>query len=184
MISDMTGIDETNESPADILCKSCGLCCSGHLFIWAKLRPSELDRAESWGLKVFRDDPTQRGFSLPCPLWDGQCTIHTSPHYPHVCREYKCKLLKEVIAETTPLPDALTAIEKAKEMIHELKVLLPASENPNFRERLVAQLERRKEFDDEHQDLRLLKADELLALYEEVFGVTDLIDKPDTQSPM
>jgi uncharacterized protein len=173
----MTGIDETNESHADILCKSCGLCCTGHLFIWAKLRPSELDRAEAWGLKVFRDDPTQRGFSLPCPLWDGQCTIHTSPHYPHVCREYKCKLLKEVIAETTPLPEALTAVEQAKEMIHELKTLLPVSENTNFRERLVKQLENPTDTDLDFQS----KADALLTFYEKIFGVKDVIDKPDEE---
>jgi hypothetical protein len=170
MIPVMTGIDETNESHADILCKSCGLCCSGHLFIWAKLRSSELDRAESWGLKVFRDDPTQRGFSLPCPLWDGQCTIHTSPHYPHVCREYKCKLLKEVIAETAPLPGALTTIEQAKGMLQEIKALLPLSSNANFRERFVAHLEK-------SADLGFrLKADALLAFYEEVFGVNNLLD--------
>jgi hypothetical protein len=128
-------------------------------------------------MKVFRDDPSQRGFSLPCPLWKGQCTIHTSRHYPHVCREYKCKLLKEVIAERIPLSDALTVIEKAKEMIHGLKALLPVSANPNFRERLVAQLEQ----GDADLEFRL-QADALLTFYEETFGVTDLIDKPDTQS--
>jgi len=170
MIPVMTGIDETNESHADILCKSCGLCCSGHLFIWAKLRPSELDRAESWGLKVFRDDPTQRGFSLPCPLWDGQCTIHTSPHYPHVCREYKCKLLKEVIAETAPLPGALTTIEQAKGMLQEIKALLPLSSNANFRERFVAHFETSADAEFRR------KADALLAFYENVFGVKDLLD--------
>ena len=51
-------------------------------------------------------------------------------------------------------------------------------------QQLAQHLDARKHFDDAHQDLRLLKADELLALYEAVFGVTDLIDKPDTQSPI
>jgi hypothetical protein len=177
MILGMTDIEETNESPADILCKACGLCCTGHLFIWAKLRPSELDRAESWGMKVFRDDPTQRGFSLPCPLWKGSCPIHTSRHYPHVCREYKCKLLKEVIAENTSLPDALTILEQAKEMIRELKTLLPSSPNNNFRERLVAHLEALQKSTNTDLEFRL-KAEALLFFYEEQFGVSDLIDKP------
>ena len=104
---------DMNESQANLLCKSCGLCCTGHLFIWAKLRPSELDPAESLGLTVFRSNPTERGFSQPCPLWQGQCTVYDSPHYPHVCRSYKCKLLKDVIAENTSLPNALTVIEPA-----------------------------------------------------------------------
>jgi uncharacterized protein len=183
MISRMTDIDETSESPADSLCIACGLCCTGHLFIWARLRPSELDRAEGWGMKVFRDDPSQRGFSLPCPLWKGQCTIHTSRHYPHVCREYKCKLLKEVIAERIPLPDALKIIEQAKEMIRELKALLPASPNNNFRERLVAHLESlEKSNTQKAADLEFRqKTDTLLIFYEEYLGVKDLVDKPDEE---
>ncbi len=183
MICAMTDFEETDISPADTLCIACGLCCTGHLFIWARLRPSELDRAEARGMKVFRDDPSQRGFSLPCPLWKGHCTIHTDPHYPHVCREYKCKLLKEVIAENIPLPDALKVMEQAKEMIVELKTLLPASSNNNFRERLVAHLEAFEKLNRQKTvDLEFLqKAGALLIFYEEHFGVKDLIDKPDEE---
>jgi len=170
----MTDFEETGISPADTLCIACGLCCTGHLFIWARLRPSELDRAEARGMKVFRDDPSQRGFSLPCPLWKGHCTIHTDPHYPHVCREYKCKLLKEVIAENIPLPDALKVMEQAKKMIDELKALLPASPNNNFRERFVEHFEKSAGMDSEFRQ----KADALLKFYEEYLGVKDLIDKP------
>jgi len=125
-------------------------------------------------MKVFRDDPSQRGFSLPCPLWKGHCTIHTDPHYPHVCREYKCKLLKEVIAENIPLPDALKVMEQAKKMIDELKALLPASPNNNFRERFVEHFEKSAGMDSEFRQ----KADALLKFYEEYLGVKDLIDKP------
>lgn len=177
MIFDMTGMDETNESHGNTLCKSCGLCCTGHLFIWAKLRSSELDSAGRLGLNVFGPDPGQRGFSQPCPLWQGQCTIHASPQYPHFCRTYKCKLLKEVLDENTPLPDALTVIQQAKGMIHEVESLLPGSPNPNFRERLVEQLEDSGRQENTNLEFRR-KADTLLFFYERVFGVKDLIDKP------
>src|SRR5687768_17008068 len=140
-------VDETKGSQANILCKSCGLCCTGHLFIWAKLRSAELDSATELGLNVFGSDPGQRGFSQPCPLWHGECTIYTSPQYPHFCRTYKCKLLKEVLDESIPLPDALTVVQQAKEMIHNVEALLPSSTNTNFRERLVAQLEALEESD-------------------------------------
>lgn len=184
MIFDMTGINETNESPANVLCKSCGLCCTGHLFIWSKLRSSELDSAEALGLRVFRSDPRQRGFSQPCPLWDGECTIYTSLHYPHFCRTYKCKLLKQVLDETTSLPHALTVIQQAKGMIHELEALLPSSPNPNFRERMVERLEELKSLKSparqENKDVDFqLKARELLNVYEKVFGVKDVVDQPD-----
>src|SRR3990172_1939828 len=173
----MTGIDETNESQGNILCKSCGLCCTGHLFVWAKLRPAELDPAEALGLNVFRSDPSQRGFSQPCPLWQDQCTVYTSPQYPHVCRSYKCKLLKELIAEKASLPDALMAVEQAKGMIRELEALLRNSTSINFRERLVAHLERHEDTDPE---LRR-KADALLNFYKKVFGVKDLVENPDEE---
>jgi hypothetical protein len=180
----MTELDGTNESQANTLCKSCGLCCSGHLFIWTKLRSAELDSAQALGLNVFRSDPRQRGFSQPCPLWQGQCTIYTSPHYPHFCRTYKCKLLKEVLEENTSLADALTVVGQAKGMIHELETLLPSSPNNNFRERLVAYLENPAgSAGQENTDLNLRrKAEALLIFYEKVFGVKDLVDKPDEES--
>ena len=170
----MTGIDQTKGSQGNILCKSCGLCCTGHLFIWTKLRSAELDSAQALGLNVFGSDPSQRGFSQPCPAWQGECTIYASPHYPHFCRTYKCKLLKEVLDENTQLSDALMVVQQAKEMIHEVEALLPGSPNINFRARLVAQLE-----ENENTDLEFRrKAHALLILYEKVFGVKDLVDKP------
>lgn len=178
MISLMTDVNPANESPASLLCKSCGLCCTGHLFIWAKLRPSELDPAESLGLNVFRSDPTERGFSQPCPLWRGQCTVYDSPHYPHVCRSYKCKLLKEMMAENTSLPNALTVIQQAKEMIREVESLLPESAETNFRQRLVTELEEANGLAYTDAKFRS-KAEALLGFYEKVFGVDDLVERAD-----
>jgi len=180
MIPDMTHMDRTNEAPGNTLCKSCGLCCTGHLFSWTKLRSAELDSAEALGLHVFRSVPSERGFSQPCPLWQGQCTIYSSPQYPHFCRTYKCKLLKKVLDETTPLVEAQTLIEQAKELIRELEVLLPTSPQASFRERLLEHLEtleKKSRWDEADLEFRL-KADGLLTLYKEVFGVSDLIDNP------
>lgn len=182
----MTGMDKTNDSHANVLCKSCGLCCTGHLFSRTKLRSAELDSAQALGLKVFRSVPSQREFSQPCPLWQGQCTIYTSPDYPHFCRTYKCKLLKEVLDETTPLPNALRVVQQTKALIHELEVLLPDSPADNFRERLVAELENPERLqasggqEDRDPEFRQ-KAVVLLSLYEKSFGVKDLIDKPEEE---
>lgn len=71
--------------------------------------------------------------------------------------------------ESTSLPDALTMIGQAKELIHELEMRLPVSPNANFRERFVAHLE--ENADEEFR----LKARALLVLYEKVFGVKDVI---------
>ncbi len=160
------------DSPASLICISCGLCCTGHLFLWAKLKSVEVETVRGLGLNVLGVEPENRGFGLPCPLWAGKCPIHTSPDYPHACRTYKCKLLKQVIDESTPLPEALEVIEQAKVMIKELKTLLPDSHSNNFRERLVAHLENSGNTDSEFRR----KAGELLVLYEKQFGVKGLID--------
>jgi hypothetical protein len=164
-------MDQTN---ANSLCRSCGLCCNGNLFAWVELRPGELDPIEALGVQVFRSDPNEKGFNQPCPLWKGECTIYDTPHYPHSCRAYNCKLLKEVITEKESLPHALTVVAQAKKMIREVEELLPPSPNVNFRERLVAQLEGGGNIDGRFPK----KADALLNLYKEVFGVNDLFDTP------
>ena len=168
------------ESPATILCKSCGLCCSGHLFAWVRLNANELDRSEALGLTVIRDDPRQRGFSQPCPLWNGICTVYTSPDYPHSCGTYKCTTLRRLLDEDIQLPEALTVIQETLQMISELESLLPTSVITSFRERLIAH----KEYLEESAERKLkteaqvflLKADQLLRRYEDQFGVDDFID--------
>lgn len=57
-----------SEPQAQTLCKSCGLCCSGHLFAWVRLNANELDKSEALGLNVIRNDPCQSGFVQPCPV--------------------------------------------------------------------------------------------------------------------
>jgi hypothetical protein len=173
------GMTKTDESQASILCRSCGLCCTGHLFSWAKLKSNELTSARGLGLNVFGSEPSQRGFSQPCPLWEGECTVYTSAHYPHACRTYKCKLLKEVLDETIPLPNALIVIQQTKEMIAELEMFLPVSPNISFRERLVAHIEYLEESaKQENAGLEFQqKANELLVYYKKYFGVKDLVDK-------
>jgi hypothetical protein len=170
--------DGTSERQATALCGACGLCCTGRLFIWVKLKPSELDPAERLGMRVYRSDPTQRGFSLPCPLWKGDCPIHASPHYPRACRAYQCKLLKELLGERAALAQALGVVERARGMIAELEAMLGVPAGANFREWLVARIEQpeqhplaegaRAEFQE--------KAEALLRFYAEQFGVTDLLE--------
>jgi hypothetical protein len=140
----------------------------------------DLPRRWEWKYFALPPAPTQREFSQPCPLWHGQCTIYTSAHYPRVCRAYKCKLLKEVLGENTTLSKALRMIEQAKEMVHELELLLPGSLESNFRKRLVAHLEYPKaSAAQEDAELEFqLQAKALLDFYEKHFGVNDLISHP------
>jgi len=80
--------------------------------------------------------------------------------------------------EAIPLSNALRVIEQAKGMINELEAILPTSQNPNFRERLVARVEQLRETEVlENPDAEFLrKAHALLFFYRQYFGVTDLIE--------
>jgi hypothetical protein len=140
-----------------------------------KLRSPELGRIEALGVPVVRD-PAQRGFSQPCPLWQGICTIYDSPSYPRACNTYKCKLLKRLLDESTPLDDALAVVRDAKAMIEEVESLLPASSNGNFRERLAVHLSDCME-STITEDLEFRKkAGTLLEFYEAHFDVKDIFD--------
>ena len=102
----------SNLPDANSLCRACGLCCTGHLFIWSKLRSAELDGMQALGVKVYRE-PAQRGFDQPCPLWQGTCTIYATSHYPRHCHTYKCKLLKKLLEENIELTNALSIVKDA-----------------------------------------------------------------------
>jgi len=130
-------LPELNDSTR--LCLACGLCCDGSLFSWAKLRPAELDPAAALGMRVFREPPQERGFAQPCPLWQGKCSIHGSSHYPHVCRAYRCGVLKRLQAGEISLAQALLEIEQTRQAIEALRPLL--SPGNSFREQLMAALE-------------------------------------------
>jgi len=93
------------------------------------------------------------------------------PAYPHACRAYNCKLLKDVIAERETLQHALTVVEQTRELIREVAGLLPPSPKVSFRERLEDEME------GAHKDPQFQqKASALLKAYEQVFGVDDVVD--------
>ena len=164
------------DTNANLLCQACGLCCSGHLFSWVRLNAAELDKVEKLGLNVIRDDPRQRGFLQPCPVWNGVCTVYASPDYPSSCRKYKCKVLKQLLNDDVSYPEALSIIQETLTLIREIEPLLPASGAISFREQLIAYKEelesKKKDLDGEF----MKKAAALLARYEDLFGVDDFID--------
>lgn len=169
----------SDSSLSQTLCKSCGLCCSGHLFAWVRLNANELDKTEALGLNVIRNDPRQRGFLQPCPVWQGGvCTVYTSPDYPSSCEKYKCIVLRKLLDEEIDFRDAINQIQETLSLIREVESLLPNSSIISFRERLITHKENVEKFDKQNPIEKefLQKANELLEIYESRFGVDDFID--------
>jgi hypothetical protein len=162
--------------PANLLCKACGLCCSGHLFSWVRLNALELDGIENLGIQVIRDDPRQRGYLQPCPMWDGTCKIYDLPQYPKSCAKYKCKVFRQLEEGDISLQEGLHIIAETLDLIREIEPLLADSSAVSFRERLIA---RKEELETEGKGLSgefMQKALILLSRYEDLFGVDDFID--------
>jgi len=169
----MTEIEYSRASEATTLCKACGLCCTGHLFSWVRLKAVELAPLQKLGLNVIRSDPRQRGFTQPCPMWNGECTIYQSHNYPRGCDSYRCKLLRELLDESISLQKALKVVQQTKEKIQEVDAHLPVSANISFRERLINQVE-------QGNDPKFLqKANALLVLFDKRFGVNDFFEMPE-----
>ena len=173
----MTQIEYSQASEATALCKACGLCCTGHLFAWVRLKAVELTPLEKLGLNVIRSDPRQRGFTQPCPMWNGVCTIYDSHNYPKGCDSYKCKLLRELLDESVSLPKAMKVVKQAMAKIQELEKLLPPSTQISFRERLIERIESVSASENPNAaDLDFQsKAKDLLSYFDKQFGVNDFL---------
>jgi uncharacterized protein len=174
---------KSSETNSSSLCKSCGLCCTGHLFTNAPLNPTEFKPALTLGLELVQLQTQKTAFRLPCPLWEGQCAIYTHPLKPSICGDFNCKLLQEVEEEKLQLDDGLAVVRRTKQMIQELDGHLHSRQSNNFRRRLfeyVNQLEKSASPTDADNVFRL-KVGVLLVLFAQRFGVTGLFNQPEQE---
>jgi hypothetical protein len=175
---------ETMQKPASAtLCKACGLCCTGHLFVNAEFKPSEIQTARALGMDVLQSDPERPAFHLPCPLWKGQCTIYTHPHKPSICSDFKCKLLREVEDGQRELDDALLVVQRTRQLIQELAAQIPVRRTNNFRQYLLEYLNQLEQaaMQTESDNAFRLKAGVLLVLFAQRFGVKGLFNAPERE---
>jgi hypothetical protein len=145
------------------------------LFSWVRLKATELTPLGKLGLNVIRNDPRQRGFTQPCPMWNGACKIYHSYHYPRGCESYKCKLLRELLDESVELDQALRVVRQAQAKIRSVEKILPPSKEKSFRERVVEQLEQLRlatKLTAVEANVRT-QANSLLDFFDSNFGVND-----------
>lgn len=119
-------MEQIGLTPAESLCLSCGLCCSGVLHNWTFLQPEEVDLASKLGLEVIqpsrrqtRSDP-RPVFRQPCRALDGTtCQIYKDR--PQACRVYTCHVLQRMEIGELSQAEAQELVSCARHLIDELR---------------------------------------------------------------
>lgn len=115
-------MNQDNIIEGEALCKECGLCCKGIFHPYAILyTEQDISIAKNANIPIrFDKDDNRHVFALPCPVFDGKCSIY--PDRPSVCPKHKCGLLEGVIHGTKTLENAQEKVESIKNI---LILLLP-----------------------------------------------------------
>jgi len=101
------------------LCLECGLCCIGVFHNRALIYTQE-DKAcvkAFNGIFLFHDE--KEWFKLPCPVYEGKCTIY--PQNPTVCQKHECNLLKKINNNEIKLEKAITVVHEMKKIINNIE---------------------------------------------------------------
>ncbi|MEM7664376.1 MAG: YkgJ family cysteine cluster protein [Pseudomonadota bacterium] len=105
------------------LCTECGLCCNGALFDYAELAGDQVAHARQLNLKVLRNGE-KFGYGFPCPQLDGAvCRVYDKR--PEVCRNFRCKTLREYEAGDIDVGEGMERIRAARNALSETYKQLP-----------------------------------------------------------
>ena len=102
------------------LCLHCGLCCQGVFHTMVKIRNDEDKRLALQMGASLMDHEEKLWFRLPCPAFDGKCTIY--PNRPSTCELHKCNLLRSVQSGDTGLEKAFSVSDEIKKLIEDLDI--------------------------------------------------------------
>ncbi len=108
---------------ASSLCKSCGLCCDGSMFVGVHLQAG--DSAPALKQLGFRIQHKKKYdfFNQPCSAFKNNCcAVYTAR--PVRCRVFECQQLKRLFQGETTEDEALKKIKEAQSMIAVIKKLL------------------------------------------------------------
>ena len=98
----------SDTSAAQSLCKNCGFCCDDTLFPHAVIKKNEILPPGF----VEEVEKGERYFKLPCPHFDGLCTIYDQR--PRICRTFECSVLEQCNKGETSFEEAAQLIAQLK----------------------------------------------------------------------
>jgi hypothetical protein len=118
-----------------VLCKSCGMCCTGAIYPRAGLQSNETGLAKSLEFTITTIE-NQLYFCMPCPQYrHNLCAVYAATR-PAVCVAFQCNLLKKFLSNQITIEQGILIVNRAKELWTQVTRLLPP-DYPFFRFRLL-----------------------------------------------
>ncbi len=111
-------------TPATRLCRACGLCCDGTVFVYVPVTEEEARRLVHRLPILPATDRLEARFDLRCPAHGaGGCSIYEER--PDICAQFRCKLLRRLEAGTIDLDDARVVVARVRALAERLDAALP-----------------------------------------------------------
>lgn len=106
--------------PEQIICLSCGFCCDSTLFDNATVKAGEKGNLPPKIEEKYFMNESGELFRLPCPYFDGKCTIYDQ-RKPQICSSFRCQLLKDFASGKISREEALLLVGKANEQREDIR---------------------------------------------------------------
>ncbi len=106
------------------ICKACGMCCDGTLYLYVTLTDDEVSQLAKYEALVLSTKHEQPTFAEPCVLHEAAgCSAYEDR--PDACRRYLCTLLCDVERDELTVDEALLIVEEARARVDIVKELVP-----------------------------------------------------------
>ncbi len=115
-------MDHDQKSKSELLCKDCGICCSGTVLSGVRLEAAEGSFAELHKLCVVK---TEEGlaFAQPCPLFTARsCSAYAER--PRRCRSFRCKTLRAFEGGTLTEEQSIERINALRKRIESIEATI------------------------------------------------------------
>lgn len=125
--------EQTPLSDSSSICTSCGACCDGTLFSYAKLQPDDdVSVISSCGTEIVKTTE-KYCFNLPCSALKDRCCQIYHLTRPDICSAFRCKTLRQFENKKISYEEAVKRVEKLlflkQSLRGETANLIPNSEN-------------------------------------------------------
>lgn len=127
---------DARESPADALCRQCGLCCNGTFYGSVLVAEGERPHLERIGLRIV-DQEGATAMAQPCTALRG-CLCSVYAERPAACAAYECTLRKRVRAGERSLEQALADVAEMQALLAKIREIFEVAATASIWEAILA----------------------------------------------